>query len=167
MDTKLSSRIVALIAAGASAVVIGNQFLDEKEGNRLDAYRDGSGVWTICRGVTAGVYPGMRLTESECNQRNAEEFDKADKELTRLAPKAQLSEPARAGIVSFCTYNLGAGKCGSSTFIKMLRGEGTTPATCKQIMRWIYDQGKDCRVDRSCRGQVLRREQEEELCNSK
>lgn len=164
---KLSTKIMALIAAGASSVVIGNQFLTEKEGDRLTAYLDGSNVWTICRGVTAGVYRGMKLTQAECDHRNMEEYMHADAELTRLAPDVELSEPARAGIVSFCTYNLGAGKCGSSTFIKMLRGDGATPATCKQIMRWIYDQGKDCRTDKSCRGQVLRREQEEELCNLK
>ncbi|EMV6254203.1 lysozyme, partial [Escherichia coli] len=47
MSTKirygLSAAVLALIAAGASAPVILDQFLDEKEGNHTTAYRDGSG----------------------------------------------------------------------------------------------------------------------------
>jgi GH24 family phage-related lysozyme (muramidase) len=47
---KLSAAMLALIAAGASAPTLMDQFLNEKEGNSLTAYLDGSGVWTICRG---------------------------------------------------------------------------------------------------------------------
>ncbi|EFJ0062673.1 TPA: lysozyme, partial [Escherichia coli] len=46
----LSAVVLAMIAAGASAPEILDQFLDEKEGNRTTAYRDGAGIWTICRG---------------------------------------------------------------------------------------------------------------------
>ena len=48
----LSAAVLALIAAGASAPQILDQFLDEKEGNHTKAYRDGSGIWTNCRGAT-------------------------------------------------------------------------------------------------------------------
>jgi lysozyme len=41
-SAKLSAVMLALIAAGASAPVLMDQFLDEKEGNSLTAYRDGS-----------------------------------------------------------------------------------------------------------------------------
>ena len=37
--TKLSAAMLALIAAGASAPVMMSQFQDEKEGQRLTAYR--------------------------------------------------------------------------------------------------------------------------------
>ncbi len=47
----LSGAVLALIAAGASAPEILDQFLDEKEGNHTTAYRDGTGIWTICRGA--------------------------------------------------------------------------------------------------------------------
>ncbi len=51
LRNKLSVTMLALIAAGAAAPTLMDQFLDEKEGNSLTAYRDGSqGVWTICRG---------------------------------------------------------------------------------------------------------------------
>lgn len=52
LKTKLSSAMLALIAAGASAPVLMDQFLNEKEGKSLTSYRDGAGIWTICRGVT-------------------------------------------------------------------------------------------------------------------
>ncbi|WP_434081952.1 glycoside hydrolase family protein, partial [Escherichia coli] len=47
----LSAAVLALIGAGASAPEILDQFLDEKEGNHTTAYRDGAGIWTICRGA--------------------------------------------------------------------------------------------------------------------
>lgn len=164
--SKLSAKVAALIVTGASALVIGTQFLDEKEGNVLTAYRDGAGIWTICRGLTKGVYPGMKLTAAECDRRNYEALKQADADLTRIAPNVQMSPAQRAGILSFCTYNLGATRCKDTTFLKLLNA-GHTPEACQQIMRWIRDGGKDCRVDPSCRGQVLRREQETELCNLK
>lgn len=74
--------MLALIAAGASAPTLMDQFLDEKEGNSLTAYRDGSqGIWTICRGATRidgnPVTQDMKLTQAKCDQVNAIERDKA------------------------------------------------------------------------------------------
>lgn len=72
LKTKLSAAMLALIAAGASAPVLMDQFLNEKEGNSLTAYRDGSGIWTICRGATRvdgkPVTQGMKLTRAKCDQ---------------------------------------------------------------------------------------------------
>ncbi len=48
----LSVYVLALIAVGVSARVILGQFLYEKEANRLTAYRDSKGLWTICKGLT-------------------------------------------------------------------------------------------------------------------
>ncbi|HIB7242502.1 TPA: glycoside hydrolase family protein, partial [Escherichia coli] len=71
----LSAAVLALIGAGASAPEILDQFLDEKEGNRTTAYRDGAGIWTICRGATRvdgePVIPGMKLSKEKCAQVNA------------------------------------------------------------------------------------------------
>ncbi|EDI0147542.1 lysozyme, partial [Salmonella enterica subsp. enterica serovar Sandiego] len=48
----LSAAMLALIAAGASAPQLLDQFLQEREGNMLVAVRDNGGVWSVCRGVT-------------------------------------------------------------------------------------------------------------------
>ena len=63
----LSAAVLALIGAGASAPEILDQFLDEKEGNHTTAYRDGAGIWTICRGAILvdgkPVIHGMKLSK--------------------------------------------------------------------------------------------------------
>lgn len=165
--SRLSPKLIALILAGASASTIMGGFLDEKEGNRLRAYQDGVRIWTICRGVTRidgrPVYPGQMATPEQCANINATELGKSLDEL-ELIVKVPLSEPARAGIASFCTYNLGVSKCRASTFIKLLN-EGRRAEACEQMKRWIFDGGKDCRVrSNGCFGQVERRDQEAELC---
>ncbi|HHR4161327.1 TPA: glycoside hydrolase family protein [Salmonella enterica] len=77
----LSAAMLALIAAGASAPQLLNQFLQEREGNTLVAVRDNGGVWSVCRGVTRidgkPVVKGQRLTQSQCDHYNAIERDKA------------------------------------------------------------------------------------------
>ncbi|EOC9934337.1 lysozyme, partial [Escherichia coli] len=119
----LSAAVLALIAAGASAPQILDQFLDEKEGNHTTAYRDGSGIWTICRGATMvdgkPVFPGMKLSKEKCDQVNAIERDKALAWVEKNI-KVPLSEPQKAGIASFCPYNIGPSKCFPSTFYKRI-----------------------------------------------
>lgn len=76
----LSAAMLALIAAGASAPQLLDQFLQEREGNTLVAVRDNGGVWSVCRGVTRIdgklVVKGQRLTQSQCDHYNAIERDK-------------------------------------------------------------------------------------------
>ncbi|EGZ3603312.1 lysozyme, partial [Escherichia coli] len=110
----LSAAVLALIGAGASAPEILDQFLDEKEGNHTTAYRDGAGIWTICRGAILvdgkPVVPGMKLSKEKCDQVNAIERDKALAWVEKNI-RVPLTEPQKAGIASFCPYNIGPGKC--------------------------------------------------------
>ncbi|WP_434083491.1 lysozyme [Escherichia coli] len=202
----LSAAVLALIAVGAPAPDILDQFLDEKEGNHTTAYRDGSGIWTICRGATMvdgkPVFPGMKLSKEKCDQVNAIERDKAlawvticrgatmvdgkpvfpgmklskekcdqvnaierDKALAWVERniKVPLTEPQKAGIASFCPYNIGPGKCFPSTFYKRLNA-GDRKGACEAIRWWIKDGGRDCRIrSNNCYGQVIRRDQESAL----
>ncbi|EBA8674316.1 lysozyme, partial [Salmonella enterica] len=110
----LSAAMLALIAAGASAPQLFDQFINEKEGNTLLAYRDNGGIWTVCRGVTRidgkPVVKGQRMTQSQCDHYNAIERDKA---LAWVAKNIHvpLTEPQKVGIASFCPYNIGPDKC--------------------------------------------------------
>jgi len=62
------------------------------------------------------------------------------------------------------TFNIGEGKCAGSTFRKLWNA-GDRVGACKQILLWIRDGGKDCRIrSNNCYGQVERRQQESELC---
>lgn len=164
--TKLSAAVLGLVLAGASAPTILDQFLNEKEGNSLTAYRDGSGIWTICRGATLvdgkPVHQGMKLTQAKCDTVNAKERDAAlawvDKNI-----HVKLTEPQKAGIASFCPYNIGPGKCFPSTFYQRINA-GDRKGACDAIRWWIKDGGKDCRVrSNNCYGQIERRDQESAL----
>jgi len=47
LRNKLSAAMITLIVSGASAPVLLDQFLNEKEGSSLTAYQDGGGIWTM------------------------------------------------------------------------------------------------------------------------
>jgi lysozyme len=167
----LSAAVLALAYGGAPAKEILDQFLNEREGVRLVAYRDGKGLWTICRGLTRvygkPVVHGMVFTREECDRLDREEVDVTLAQLERIVqPEVwqSLSEPAKAGLGSFCVYNIGVPTCLGSTFLRKLNAQESRNETCAQITRWIFDGGRDCRYDRSCRGQPDRRMQEDELC---
>jgi lysozyme len=168
--TTLSVAMVALIAAGASAPQLFGQFLDEKEGNRLVSYQDGVGIWTICRGLTRidgrKVLANMRLTEEQCKFYNEEHSEEAMGEMAKRVKRwPELSEPAKAGIASFCWTNIGWEKCKASTFMRLLEGGAPANEYCAQITNWIRDAGRDCRrAGSNCQGQPIRRMQEDELC---
>jgi lysozyme len=166
VKTKLSAAMLALIAAGASAPVMMEQFQKEKEGTSLIAYADQGGIWTICGGVTRvygqPVVKGLRLTRAQCDIIDKAEQAKAlawvDKNV-----RVPLTEPQKVGIASFCPWNIGPGKCFSSTFYKKLNA-GDRRGACAEMKRWIFDGGKDCRIrSNNCFGQVERRDQESEL----
>ncbi len=171
MKSRLSAAVLALVAAGASAPLIYDQFLTEKEGSRLVAYLDGAGIWTICKGLTRidgkPVVQGQRLTRAECDRHDLAEQERGLAEMQALVrPEVWQTMPpaARAGVASFCVHNIGAGKCKTSTFLRLLN-EGRRNEACGEITRWIRDGGKDCRVRANgCLGQVERRMQEDELC---
>uniref|UniRef100_A0A6V7KD07 Lysozyme n=1 Tax=Bracon brevicornis TaxID=1563983 RepID=A0A6V7KD07_9HYME len=166
LKKRLSAAVFGLILAGAPASVILDRFLDEKEGNHLTAYPDGGGVWTICGGVTRvdgkPVVKGMKLTAEQCAKIDAIEQQKALDWVDRNV-KVPLTEVQKVGIASFCPWSIGPGNCFTSTFYRKLNA-GDVMGACKEIKRWIWDGGKDCRIrSNNCYGQIARRDQESEL----
>ncbi|MDA5499949.1 lysozyme [Yersinia aleksiciae] len=164
--SKLSAAVLALVMVAAPATIILDQLLDEKEGNRLPAYRDGQGKPTICRGITTIdgnlVRMGMTLTAAQCDKLNQKEAAAAIAWVERNV-HVPLTEPQKAGIASFCPYNIGPSKCLPSTFYYKLNS-GDRKGACAEIKRWIRDGGKDCRIrSNNCFGQIERRAQESEL----
>lgn len=108
------------------------------------------------------VVQEMKLTQPKCDQVNAIERDKALDWVERNI-HVPLTEPQKAGIASFCPYNIGPGKCFPSTFYKKLNS-GDRIGACAEIKRWIFDGGKDCRIrSNNCFGQIERRNQESAL----
>lgn len=96
--------------------------------------------------------------EGKMRRVNAIERDKALAWVERNI-KVPLTEPQKAGIASFCPYNIGPGKCFPSTFYKRLNA-GDRKGACEAIRWWIKDGGRDCRIrSNNCYGQVIRRDQ--------
>lgn len=166
----ISAALVALIAAGASQTDILDQVLTEREAERLVSYKDGRGIWTICKGLTVidgkPVHQNMRLTREQCTAHNRafeqQDFEEAQ-QLVKPGVWAGLSPAARAGVADFI-HNLGKGKAKDSTFIRELNA-GHRNEACAAITLWIKDGGKDCRKTGSnCQGQPGRRMMEDELC---
>lgn len=167
----LSAAVLALIAAGASAPTIYQQFLDEKEGFSTVAYQDGNGIWTICSGLTRiydrPVKQGDSLSRAECKRLDLEVQEEGLREMSKMVKPDvwnEMSPAAQAGVASFCWHNIGPTKCKGSTFLRLLNA-GDRNGACGEVTRWIRDNNKDCRIKSSnCGGQVLRRMQEDELC---
>lgn len=169
--TKLSAVVLALIAAGASAPRIYDQFLTEKEGVRYTAYQDGKKIWTICKGLTRiydrPVVRGDKLTPAECTKLDTEVQEEGLAQMAKLVKPdvwKEMSPAAQAGVASFCWHNIGPGQCKDSTFLRLLNLNRRNEA-CGEITRWIRDNNQDCRIrSNGCIGQVERRMQEDELC---
>ncbi|MEG2114222.1 MAG: lysozyme [Hafnia sp.] len=167
--SKLSAAMLALLAAGAAAPELFDQFMSEKEGNALMAVVDPGGIWSLCHGVTVidgkRVVKGQTATEAHCKEVNAIERNKALAWVDRNI-KVPLTEPQKVGIASFCPYNIGPGKCMPSGFFRKLNA-GDRKGACAEIKRWIFDGGRDCRLTKGqkngCYGQVERRDQESAL----
>ncbi len=160
--SRLSKPVLALLAAGAGAGVIATQFIGEHEGLSLSAYQDSAKVWTICRGHTGNVRPGMKTSLLDCDAYFQSDLGVVFLALDRLV-KVDLPEPTTAALASF-SFNVGTGALKNSTLLKKLNA-GDTRGACDEIMRWTYVGGKDCRLASSnCRGIVERRTQERELC---
>lgn len=166
----ISTALLALIAGGASAPQILDQLLTEKEASRTISYRDGRGIWTICKGLTVyqgrPVHANMHLTAAECAEadRAFEERDIAEAaSLIRPDVWARMSEPAKAAIADM-VHNLGKAKARDSTAIRLLNA-GNVNDGCAAITLWIKDNGQDCRkAGSNCQGQPGRRMTEDALC---
>ncbi len=103
------------------------------------------------------VIPGMKLSKEKCDRVNAIERDKALAWVEKNI-KVPLTEPQKAGIASFCPYNIGPGKCFPSTFYRRINA-GDRKGACEAIRWWIKDGGRDCRIrSNNCYGQVSRRD---------
>ena len=114
------------------------------EGERINAYDDGVGVWTIGCGTIK--YPnGVRVKKGDtCTEAQAESYLKNDlvkfeNAINRLV-KVPLNQNQFDAISSF-TYNLGETNLSSSTLLKKLNAKDYTGAA-DQFPRWNKAGGK-------------------------
>lgn len=143
----------AITGAGLLAIaVVGNW-----EGLRLYAYQDVVGVWTACYGETAGIKPGMKFTQEQCDVMFIGSLAEHEAGMRGcLAAPDTLPEKSYVSMVSV-TYNIGVGAfCGSSMARKINAGD--VRGACDALMLWVKAGGK------VVQGLVNRRTAERKLC---
>lgn len=110
--------------------------LQQWEGLRLEAYKDGAGVWTIGYGHT-GLVRGKpidqftEISKAEADQLLKADLDRFERDVERLV-KVPLTDGEHAALVSF-QFNTGGLK--GSTLLKKLNA-GEREAVPEQLMRW-------------------------------
>lgn len=111
----------------------GIEFIIEREGEKLTAYLDSVGVWTIGVGHTKGVKRGQRITSAESRElfeADIAEFEEAVNDLVKIP----LTQNEFDALVSF-TFNLGKGALKKSTLLKKLN-KGDKESAANEFLKW-------------------------------
>ncbi|HIF9272852.1 TPA: lysozyme [Photobacterium damselae] len=169
---KTTSGAITCVVASVLAVVAGTDhhlktspeglaFISNLEGCSSVAYQCSADRWTAGLGHTKNVKEGDITNTEQIADWFIEDVAAAEKVVNRevtlpAGPKYDMA-------VSF-VFNLGAGNFRSSTYLKKLKA-GQLDAACYEFPRWVYVNGKDCRIDGNhCSGIVTRRLAEKEVC---
>lgn len=135
--------------------------MHEVEGERLVAYRDTNGTWTIGVGHTGPeVVEGLRITRETSDKLLRRDLAWAAACVSKHV-RVPLTEPQWMALVSF-TFNEGEPNFLSSTLLRYLNA-GRYAAVPAQLRRWIKETIKGRKVVN--KGLVNRREAEIKLWN--
>ncbi|MCE4058441.1 lysozyme [Pseudomonas sp. Au-Pse12] len=157
---KLPRGLVLPLAAGFMPVLLALVMFFE--GCRLTAYQDGAGVWTICYGHTLGVKRGDVATVGQCmawlQQDLQASISAVDKRL-----KPDVGWLCRVANVDW-VFQFGETRYRRSTLLARFNA-GDRYGAPDEFLRWVYVDGKDCRLAASnCGGVVTRAQVRRELC---
>lgn len=138
----------------------GLAFIAGQEQCRLHPYQCSAGVWTNGIGH-AHVAPDATADIPQV----AKWFQSDIRQAERVVNHAVTLPPgSRFDMAVDFVFNLGAGNFKSSTYLKRLK-QGEYTAACNELLRWVYVNGKDCRIKaNNCTGIVKRRRKEREIC---
>lgn len=155
---------IGFAAAPALVVLAIVAALQPSEKRVLTTYWDHLGkIDTVCAGVTGpGVIRGKTYTVAECE---AMETAYVQKMLARMGScvTAEL-EFHEVKAWGHFAYNVGTANFCRSTAARLLN-QGKSAEACKQISRWTFVKGKDCRLKANkCGGIVKRRATERAWC---
>lgn len=155
---------VVLTAGLFGAAAIAAHFIAPFEGISYKAYRDGGGIWTICRGHTKDVHEGDVATPEQCKQWYVEDINEAQDVYDQFVLRENPAN-VKAAAISFI-FNTGRNKFIHSTLMAKLN-TGKRAAICEQYLRWKYQGVADCSLPANvhiCGGLWTRRQQERALC---
>ena len=117
----------------------GIALIKEFEGLRLKAYLCPGGVWTIGYGHTAGVKPGMVITEAQAGEYLKADLIAFERYLNGLG--LALNQNHFDALVSFI-YNVGTGNFSSSTLLRKVRANPQDNSIMDEFLRWVYSKGR-------------------------
>lgn len=113
----------------------GLDIIKQSEGCALQAYEDPlkPGLWTIGYGSTREVYPGMKITVEDADDRLITDLRAIEPIVTRLV-QVPINSNQLSALLSF-TYNEGSGKFGNSTLLRTLN-QGDYHGASDQFLVW-------------------------------
>lgn len=111
----------------------------EFEGLRLKAYQCPGGVWTIGYGHTAGVKPGMVITEAQAEEYLKVNLIAFERYLNGLG--LALNQNQFDALISFI-YNVGTGNFSNSTLLRKVRANPQDNSIMDEFLRWVYSKGR-------------------------
>ena len=106
------------------------------EGCELTAYQDTGGVWTIGYGHTAGVYPGMVITQAQAVEFLRQDVKGAENTVNSKVTYS-ITQNMFDALVSL-TFNIGPTAFSNSTLLRLLN-QGDINGPADQFDVWIYD----------------------------
>lgn len=117
---------------------IGAAVLIAREGRRLSAYQDSTGIWTIGIGHTSAagpplVTPGLRLTEAACDAVFRRDLARFVRRVAEAVP-GTLPDHAFDALVSLC-FNIGPAAFARSTVLRRLKA-GDRAGAAEAILLW-------------------------------
>ncbi|WP_244483645.1 lysozyme [Methylobacterium sp. Leaf91] len=126
------------MAASAIMTPLGLAALKSREGERLTAYRDSVGVWTISVGITSAsglikVTPGLTITKAQSDALFAKGVAQYAGPVS-AAVKVPLADHQFDALVSLC-FNIGAPSFAKSTIVRRLNA-GDYAGAAEAILMW-------------------------------
>lgn len=132
----------------------GRKLTQEREGLRLEAYKDGGGVWTIGYGHTQGVKSGQTCTAEQAEAWYLSDVQSAEHDV-ELYVTVPLNQGQFDALVDW-TFNLGGERLRKSTMLRRINDKDFD-AALKEMLRWKYDNGVEVA------GLLARRQEEVKL----
>ena len=117
----------------------GIALIKEFEGLRLKAYKCPGGVWTIGYGHTAGVKPGMVISEAQAEEYLMADLIASEKYLNSLG--LAINQNQFDALISFI-YNVGTGNFSSSTLLRKVKANPLDNSIMDEFLRWVYSKSR-------------------------
>ena len=117
----------------------GIALIKEFEGLRLKAYKCPGGVWTIGYGHTAGVKPGMVISEAQAEEYLMADLIASEKYLNDL--RLAINQNQFDALISFI-YNVGTGNFSRTTLLRKVRANPQDNSIMDEFLRWVYSKGR-------------------------